>query len=81
MARVTSSPAAQQPKLTSHSAQASTTLVRGRTSTAFRALGIGPGRSLHRLRYGSVTGPSEAPRNCHRSRLRWDNATNRFPED
>src|ERR687897_381105 len=30
MARVTSSPAAQQPKVTSHSAQASTTLVRGR---------------------------------------------------
>ena len=30
MARVTSSPAAQQPKVTSHSAQASTTMVRGR---------------------------------------------------
>ena len=33
MARVTSSPAAQQPKVTSHSAQASTSLVRGPNAT------------------------------------------------
>ena len=33
MASVTSSPAAQQPKVTSHSAQASTVLVLDRTST------------------------------------------------
>ena len=55
MARVTSSPAAQQPKVTSHSAQASTILVRGRNRTT-SSPPSGPFRpSLHGLRYGSVT--------------------------
>jgi hypothetical protein len=45
MARVTSSPAAQQPKVTSHSAQASTSLVRGPNATLLSTRPDGPAQS------------------------------------
>jgi hypothetical protein len=81
MARVTSSPAAQQPKLTSHSAQAGAALVREPSSTTSswpRPRGHGAvSTAAVRERYG----PRSGPRNCHRCRLRWDNAATASPED
>ena len=73
--------ATQQPKMMSHSAQAGTTLAR--LSTSRHLLGV-----VHAVPSQSSTAPvrertgaGEGPRNCHRYRLRWDNAATAFPKD
>ena len=80
MARVTSSPAAQQPKVTSHSAQASTTMVRGRNLHLLLAALGRPRQSPPppvRERYGHASVGLE----LSHLPVTLGQRSNRFPED
>jgi hypothetical protein len=80
MARVTSSPAAQQPKETSHSAQASTALVRVPNATTSSPSRAGC-RQSPRAAVGERYGPPQGPPGLSQVPVTLGQRSNRFPED